>query len=205
MFAAQYNPSICEPLQHISIPTHPEPHSLGATDGTKYNEARARNWGDNGVPASLVAETKKYRSGSVSQVKTWDEAKKALAQRYGIAVCSNQGFTMQRDAKGVCEASGIWGHCMCLDGYYIDTDGREYGHIQNSWGPNAMTGPVGWGNPNTGGFWATSRAIDGMLRQGDSWVYSAVKGFPAKHVNWVHVAPKKPLQLIDNKELALAW
>lgn len=175
----------------------------GATDGTTYNEARARSWGNSGVPASLVAESKKYRSGSVSQVRTWDEAKKALAQRYGIAVCSNQGFTMQRNSNGVCEASGTWGHCMCLDGYYIDTDGREYGHIQNSWGANAMTGPVGWGTPNTGGFWATSRALDGMLRQGDSWAYSAVKGFPAKNVSWVqNVVPKKN---IFDKELALAW
>lgn len=75
-------------------------------------------------------------------------------------------------------------NCMALDGYHIDTDGREYGHITNSWGARAHTGPVGWGNPNLAGFWTDSKTIDGMLRQDDSWAFSGVTGFPARQIDW---------------------
>jgi len=73
---------------------------------------------------------------------------------------------------------------MALDGYFID-NGNEYGHIENSWGSDAHTGPVGWGEPNTGGFWTDADTIDRMLRQDDSWAFSAVDGFPARKINWL--------------------
>lgn len=153
-------------------------------DLRSYNEARCRDWGQRGVPDELEPEAKKYPAGDVAQVKTWSEAKKALGQGYGIAVCSGQGFSMKRDANGVSAPSGSWAHCMCLDGYHTDANGKEYGHIQNSWGPTAHTGPVGFGAPPTSGFWAESSVVGRMLAANDSWAIAAVKGFPARKIDW---------------------
>lgn len=158
-------------------------------DLTTYSPSRCRDWGQRGVPDELEPEARKYPAGETTQVRDWQEAKKALANGYGIAICSNQGFARQRDSRGVCRASGNWAHCMALDGYQTDEQGREYGHIENSWGDSYHVGPVGWGEPNTAGFWAEAAVIDRMLKAGDSWAFSAVKGFP-KQDDWdvfIHV------------------
>lgn len=156
-----------------------------AIDLTSYNTSLCRDWGRNGVPASFEAVAKKYPIKSTVRVNSWAEAKASLAQDYNIAVCSNQGFARQRDSRGVARASGNWAHCMCLDGYHTDENGSEYGHITNSWGTTYHTGPVGWGDPNGDGFWAEASVIDRMLRQGDSWAFSGVTGFPArKPLDW---------------------
>lgn len=171
-----------------------------------YSETRCRDWGRNGVPDELEPEARKYPAGDVAQVKTWSEAKKALAQGYGIAVCSGQGFAMQRNANGICQPSGSWAHCMCLDGYHVDENtGKEYGHIQNSWGANAHTGPVGFGSPPTSGFWADANVVNRMLAANDSWAIAAVKGFPSRKLNWfIFHRPQRRLErsLVSLKEFA---
>lgn len=175
--------------------------TYGSYDLTKYDESRCRNWGASGVPADLKPEMAKYKAGSASQVKNWAEFKKAIAQGYGVAICSNQGFDRQRDANGVCRPSGNWAHCMCGDGYHT-ANGKEYGHIENSWGTSYHTGPVGWGNPSEAGFWAESSVIDRMLKANDSWAFSSVRGFPRRRVDWV-VLPVRPR--VIEKMFALAW
>jgi len=158
--------------------------SYGNYDLSNYSESRCREFGRSGVPSDLEVVAKAHPVKNITQVMSWNEAKKALASGYGIAICSNQGFSMKRDAKGICRPSGSWAHCMALDGYFIE-NGREYGHIENSWGADAHTGPVGWGEPNTAGFWTDAETIDRMLRQDDSWAFSAVDGFPARKINWL--------------------
>ena len=160
-------------------------------DLTRYDPARCRDWGRHGVPDQLEPKVREFQAGDAALVRSWAEAKKALAQGYGIAICSNQGFDMRRDANGVCRPRGSWAHCMCLDGFHTE-GGKEYGHIENSWGKNAHTGPVGWGDPTTAGFWADAKVVDRMLRQGDSWAFSAVKGFPERELDWFVRAVPEP-------------
>lgn len=155
----------------------------GANDLSTYSESRCRSWGRSGVPADLQDVAKQHPVKAITLVKTWDSAKKSLASGYGIAVCSSQGFSMTRDANGVARPQGSWAHCMCLDGYHTDGN-AEYGHIENSWGPDSHKGPVGWGNPSTAGFWADSRTIARMLAEGDSWAFSNVLGFPSRKLDW---------------------
>ncbi len=152
----------------------------GQYDLTHYDTNRCRQYGSRGVPDDLEPKVKEHPVGAAALVRTWGEIKKAHASGYGVAVCSGQGFSMQRDSRGVARARGSWMHCMCLDGYHKDVDGREYGHITNSWGANAHTGPVGWGDPGTDGFWAESRIIERMAREGDTWAFSDTDGFPVK-------------------------
>lgn len=152
-------------------------------DLTEYNTSRCREWGSKGVPDDLESSVKEFPVKGITQIPNWEQAKRALSQGYGIAICSNQGFSMQRNANGVASPKGNWGHCMCLDGYIV-VNGKEYGHIENSWGADAHTGPTGWGNPSTAGFWADSSVIDKMLKQGDSWAFSDLTGFPRKRLDW---------------------
>jgi hypothetical protein len=158
-----------------------------------YSEARCRSYGSQGLSTAFETEAKKFPVKDAVMVTTWKDAKKALAQGYAIAVCSDQGFTMQRDSKGICYPQGQWAHCMSIDGYYIDPITlKEYCHITNSWGANAHTGNVGWGNPNTAGFWTDSAVVSRMLSQRDSWAFSGVKGFPSRKLNWIkNVKPNK--------------
>jgi hypothetical protein len=155
----------------------------GQYDLSVYDQARCRAWGSSGVPAELEAVAKLHPVKDITQIKTTEELKGALAQGYGVAVCSNQGFSMKRDSRGVARASGSWAHCMCIDGYHTEGNALFF-HIENSWGPNAHTGPVGWGNPSTAGFWAEAAVVQRMLNAGDTWAFSGVKGFPARESEW---------------------
>lgn len=156
-------------------------------DLRKYSESLCRDWGRNGLPNDLEPIAKMYPIKNITRVRSWDEAKRALANLYGIAVCSSQGFTMARDAKGFCHPRGVWQHCMCLDGY--NEDGNESGHLKNSWGAHSHTGPQGIGDPGPCGFWADAHVIDKMLRSGDAWAFSGVQGFAKKHqrIDWSKV------------------
>lgn len=178
-------------------------------DLSEYNQSLCRKWGDQGVPNEFENVARLYPIKSTALVKSWAEAKRALAQDYHVAVCSNQGFSRQRDANGVAKPQGSWAHCMALDGYHTE-GAKEYGHITNSWGGTYHVGPVGWGNPNPDGFWAEAAVIDRMLRQGDSWAFSGVTGFPKREpLNWFFRAePRRtgdPFAGLAPKAEALSW
>ena len=169
-------------------------------DLTKYDTARGRDWGRRGIPDDLEPEAKKYPAGDCSLVQSADEARKALAQGYGIFVCSGQGFARQRDQNGVAKAQGSWAHCMCIDGYHQEGN-TLYFHVENSWGGSYHVGPVGWGSPSTAGFWAVASVVDRMLREGDSFAVSAVKGFPARRPNsWLVQVPWRQAVFARNSQ-----
>lgn len=184
--------------------------TFAGQDWARYDPARCRRVGDVGLPAAVLAECAKYKAGAVANLKTWGDAKRALANGNGVMVCSMQGFAAQRDQNGVARPSGRWGHAMCLDGYHTDDRGREYGHFDNSWDGVYHKGPVGWGNPSTAGFWADSATIARMLAEGDSWAISAVKGFPKQRIDldWFTAAPRPAARIrtpfVDEPLFALA-
>lgn len=155
----------------------------GKYDFTKYSESRCREYGRYGVPNDIEPEVKKHPVKDTVLVTNVDQAMKALYMGYGIAICSDQGFTMRRDSNGICRASGSWAHCMCLCGW-TTIDGKIFFRIDNSWGANAHTGPTGPGNPGPEGFYAASSVVDDMLSQKDSFAFSAVEGFPLRKIRW---------------------
>lgn len=159
-----------------------------------YSESRCRQYGSTGVPDDLEADVKKFPAGSAAAVKTKADLMRAIANGYGVAECSNFLISFQRDANGIVGYGGAGGHCMCINGYYTDTDGAVYFHIENSWGPDAHKGPVGWGDPNTSGGWLHEKyVVKYMLSAGDTWAFSSVTGFPAK-LDWFE-ARRPKLQL----------
>lgn len=156
----------------------------GDIDLDSYSEARARQWGDQGVPDQLETIARNHPVTQVTRVLNWSDAKKAMASGHAISVCSTQGFSMKRDSNGIAAATTTWAHCMCLCGY--DQHGQdEIGRIDNSWGPDAHTGPVGAGNPGPEGFWAYADVIDRMLARGDAWAFANVNGFVRRSLPWL--------------------
>ncbi len=154
----------------------------GRYDLTQYSEATCRQFGRSGVPAEIEPEARQHPVRGITQVGSAAEAKRALQNGYPIAVCSNQGFSQQRDTQGFARAQGSWAHCMALLGY--QGGARPGFWIQNSWGDRYHTGPKGAGDPPEGGFWADAAVVDRMLRQGDSWAYADAAGFPARKLDW---------------------
>jgi hypothetical protein len=83
------------------------------SNGT-YDGRRAKQWGYSGPPSDLEVAAAAFKLGNAALVTTWDELRAALGNGYPVTVCSNQGFTMTRNSEGICEASGVWGHCMAF-------------------------------------------------------------------------------------------
>jgi hypothetical protein len=169
----------------------------GPYDLTVYSVQTCKQFGDKGCPKDLEPVAQKNPVKDITQVTTWMQAKTALAQGYGIAVCSNQGFQGKRDANGIKKASGSWAHCMALWGY-ATISGQEVGYIQNSWGEE--DGPVGPGEPNKAGFWADAKTIEQMLKAGDSWAFSAAVGFPSRKIDWLVRADQRRPAICSFKE-----
>src|SRR5574343_9946 len=114
-----------------------------SVDLTTYSASRAKDWGaygcggqsDNG---QLDGIAKSHPIRNVALVNDFDEAAAAIRSGYPVAVCSMQGFTMNRDSDGFARASGSWAHCMCFIGVRFDRPGLL---CLNSWGATWIDGP----------------------------------------------------------------
>lgn len=129
--------------------------------------------------------TKKIRT--TSQVRTYTEVRDAIANGYAVIICSNQGFTSTRDREGFASPSGSWAHAMCVTG--VDDKGEGCSRkrpgvlVQNSWGPDWITGPKRHNQPD-GSFWVDAQVLESrILSAGDSWVLSDYDGYPTKKLN----------------------
>lgn len=177
--------------------------TYGTLDLTRYDVARCRQWGDRGVPNELEAECKKHPA-HCALVSTTAELKTALAQGYAVAVCSNVGFESNtngegkptRDADGFLRASGQWGHCMAVIGYRADKNGFL---IMNSWGPNWVAGPKGFGDEPDGAFWAREADVQRILSEQDSYAVANADGFKRRQIapiDWLIQNHRRPVPAI---------
>jgi hypothetical protein len=144
---------------------------LGA-DGS-YSGRRSKDWGRTGPPSNYESMAAQFKLGSAALVQTWDELVAAIRNGYPVTICSNQGFTMQRDADGFCQPRGVWNHCMFISGVRFDKPGAC---IMQSWGRNTPSGPTALGQPDYS-FWAPQHAVERILGQGDSWALSKTPAF----------------------------
>lgn len=159
-----------------------------SADLTTFSPTRARDWGRRGVPPDVAAAAKDHPIKGCAVVKSWPDAKRAVQQGYPVAVCSSQGFAMERDHTGRARAEGTWMHCLSL--IAVRGAPNEGGFLLNSWGDSAHTGPVWPSDAPVAGFWADAGVVDRMLRQGDSFALADVAGFPARRPDWFIRAPR---------------
>jgi hypothetical protein len=170
---------------------------------TNQTSGLAKKWGRTGVPVNIAKLAKERTVKAVALVESADEVRIALQNGYPVPVCSDQGFSMERDADGRCRPSGSWAHCMLICGYRSDKD--QFCIIQ-SWGDNVPSGPTSLGQPDYS-FWVDSRVVQHMVSQGDTFALSNFDGWPAQNIDWfARIQPKnggRPDRVFAN--LALAW
>lgn len=138
-----------------------------------YSGDRAKLWGRQGAPTPLKSEAAGYKLGTAALVQTWDEVVGAISNGYPVTICSNQGFTLDRDGQGFCLAQGSWAHCMVIAGVRFDRPGAC---IFQSWGSDTPAGPTDLDQP-TYSFWADRPVIERILAQGDSWAIGLAPAF----------------------------
>jgi hypothetical protein len=142
-----------------------------------YDGRRAREWGAYGVPAELMAKAPEHKVATASLVTTYSELEDALGNGYPVTVCSNQGFTVVRDAQGFCSPQGVWGHCMLIVG--VRGGSRPGACIFQSWGSSMPSGPLALDQPPNS-FWADRAVVERMLGMQDSWALSHFDGYPSQ-------------------------
>ena len=146
---------------------------------SKYDASYGTGWGSRGVPAEIIAEGKKHQVKTLTQIRNINEARDALANGYGIAVCSGYGFASTRDDKGFARQQGSWSHAMAW--IACDDTGSEPAFlVQNSWGKWNDGGHPSWGPIPDGSFLIKADIADRMLRSDGSFAFSAINGFPAQ-------------------------
>lgn len=152
----------------------------GAVNLSVYNSSLGAN---SRIPESVYkTEAQKHQVKTVSNIRTIEEARDALANGYALSVCSGYGFSSKRDANGIAKRSGGWSHAMA---WIACDDTRERFNeilflVQNSWGV-WNSGPKVHDQPE-GSFWIREADARGMLAEGGAWVFSDVNGFPPRKI-----------------------
>jgi hypothetical protein len=142
-----------------------------------YDGRRAKLWGAEGVPADQKAKAGDHKVRTSSLITSYSDLEDALANGYPVTVCSNQGFTLERDEHGFCNPQGIWGHCMLIVG--VRADQRPGACIFQSWGSSMPSGPLEIDQPPNS-FWADRDVVERMLNMRDSWALSNFDGYPCQ-------------------------
>lgn len=147
----------------------------------KYSPNIGIRWGSSGVPAKVTAEAAKHRIGTISLVTTWQQARDAIANGYGLVCCSSVGFRHSRDSNGMSVPNTVWHHAMqwhAADD--TNADGCRF-CVQNSWGYSWITGPLTHGQPE-GSFWIDQKTAQRMIDYGGTYAVSNVDGFPKRRL-----------------------
>lgn len=154
----------------------------GDVNLSKYNSSLGAN---HKIPTDVYkTEAQKHQVKTISNIRTIEEARDAIANGYALSVCSGYGFSSRRDSNGIAKRSGGWSHAMAW--VACDDTGKRLKEtlflVQNSWG-KWNSGPRVNDQPE-GSFWIREKDARGMLSGGGAWVFSDVEGFPARKVDW---------------------
>lgn len=149
----------------------------GIADFSKYNGSMGGNWGARGLPDKVLDLANDHQMRTASLIRSIEEARDALANGYGLTVCSNQGFSNIRDKKGFAKPQGQWAHAMswaCCD----DTGPDLSFLVCNSWGKGWNSGGhPDWGILPDGSFLIHSDVAERMIKQNGAFAVSNFDGF----------------------------
>jgi len=157
----------------------------GKWDLTAYDANRARAWGDSGLPDELEPIAHEHLVQTVTRCLSVQDVKANVTNGYPVTLASNQGFLTSRDKNGFSWPHDIWPHQMFINGYRNDIEGFC---VQNSWGPEWISGPLILDQPE-GSFWITGEVLNDIFNSGeaDVWSYSSFDGYPPQKLDlrWV--------------------
>jgi hypothetical protein len=152
-----------------------------------YDHRRSNQYGRNGVSEDLLRIAQEHPCATYTHIKTWAQARDALYMGQPIGLCSTYAFSNKRNSNGFAKQytgrrRKTWFHAMCLAGY-DETTSKPGGLIQNSWGPDWISGPKRFDQPE-GSFWATPQEIERMLQDWDDcFAISSYLGHPERTIN----------------------
>lgn len=150
-----------------------------------YTAARAKEWGRTGPPQWALDAAKERLVKSTALIKSAADGCDAIVNGYPFTIASNFGTTTIRpkDGRQVALWNSTWYHQMCVVGYDGSlASGERYFYVLNSWGPTSH--PVPLQSEPPGGFWVTWKDMDRIVKQNDSWAFSAFDGFPSREIDF---------------------
>ncbi len=149
-------------------------------DFRHYDASKAVKFGKTGCPDSLEPIAKLHPVKKTAICRSYADLCDLVYNGSPVMVCSNVGFgrgTCTRDSEGfLTRKRRGWMHSMCFAGF-DDTYHRKGALLFNSWGSSWVNGPTRGPQPAST-FWVDKDTVDSMLRQGDSFAFSAYVGFP---------------------------
>lgn len=152
-----------------------------------------RNWSAQGLPSSFLKFAEEHKLISYEQVKSIEQAKKAIQNGYPILICAQASYAMKRDSTGFARRTGDdWAHAMAVVGYRSKDSGTARGNlegflIQNSWGNSWQNGGIYPTDMPRGSFWVKPNDLLFHLNQGDSYAISRYTGFERQILTWEEV------------------
>jgi len=158
----------------------------GGYDFSTYSAKKAVSYGRKGCPDPLEPLAKLHPVKKTAICRSYDELRDCLFNGHPVIVCSNVGFgdknrRCKRDREGfLTRKRSPWYHAMLFAGY--DDSYRRPGALCfNSWGHNWIYGPTRGYQPGST-FWVDASTVTSMLRQGDSFAFSAYVGLPRVNI-----------------------
>jgi hypothetical protein len=140
---------------------------------------REKEWGRDGVPDALEAAAALHKVSSVTLVRNFEEAAKAIQNGYPIAVCSGMGFSMTlRD--GYMTPMGGWAHCQMAAGVRWNPEPAIL--VVNSWG-DCYSGTYDTNLPpqfQRSAGWVKAKDFTRMIQGDDTFALSGYAGFPPR-------------------------
>jgi hypothetical protein len=156
----------------------------GGYDYTTYDAQKAVKLGRTGCPDSLEPIAKLHPVKKTSICTSYKDLCDLIYNGSPVMVCSNVGFgsgKCRRDSQGFLKRQRKpWYHAMLFAGYDDEFE-RKGALCFNSWGEDWVYGPTRGPQP-AGTFWIDATTVDSMLRQGDSFAFSAYVGFPRVNI-----------------------
>ena len=150
--------------------------------GQTFNDnsgSREKEWGRDGVPDSLEAAAARHKVSSVTLVRNFEEAAKAIQSGYPSAVCSGMGFSMTlRD--GYMTPMGGWAHCQMAAGVRWNPEPAIL--VVNSWG-DCYSGTYDTNLPpqfQRSAGWVKAKDFTRMIQGDDTFALSGYAGFPPR-------------------------
>lgn len=150
--------------------------------GQTFNDnsgSREKEWGRDGVPDALEAAAARHKVSSVTLVRNFEEAAKAIQNGYPIAVCSGMGFSMTlRD--GYMTPMGGWAHCQMAAGVRWNPEPAIL--VVNSWG-DCYSGTYDTNLPpqfQRSAGWVKAKDFTRMIQGDDTFALSGYAGFPPR-------------------------
>ena len=140
---------------------------------------REKEWGRDGVPDALEAAAALHKVSSVTLVRNFEEAAKAIQNGYPVAVCSGMGFSMTlRD--GYMTPMGGWAHCQMAAGVRWNPEPAIL--VVNSWG-DCYSGTYDTNLPpqfQRSAGWVKAKDFTRMIQGDDTFALSGYAGFPPR-------------------------